>query len=1003
MARKAILTIVLLACLCPSAWAATPYYVEIQLSDADTGNPVKDALITFHVDRGTLTRDPAADEHRGKPGFYYANLSLWDDEKSVTYAVTITCTDYEKRTHFLTINRGDPTNKKLDLRIKRSLTKGQWIDVMVMSSEDNQPIGDASVSVGPEGDKTEDRPGERKGMVSLHVTSPGTGQKHTLSVSQGNYRPFSMSIIVQIYGDERRQEYTCCLKPRQISTAPDSNCTKGRLANCSGVTAQDKTKLVITVVDRGLPTARIDVDKRLPVPGASVTVIKASGDASAPTGGDGKVEFELDPQRDRNRDLTVTVNKGDKEYYPGMLPINAADVPTTPTILEKTIGLDRYDTVKETTDQETGKVGTACGEIQGACTALSNAKDMRDRYFREKDKLIAWIQSFDRKVGDASRECLSAPSLRAEIQGLAGTVNTRAAILKTRLQAVEARAAACATKADAQTLKSQWQELVTLSWEVHNKATEAFEKQAKLKGIITQANAVKARFDRDDPSDQPVSVSLAGLPGKFSELHQSFKNEVNTVFQPAFNTVKAKRAACMSASNSAIGKIDALNVRNDSRIPEFKKKLKNLVPPAKNPCDEDDIKNKMDRDVNDIRQYIQAATDRVNELRAKPLCAGQSTADDLIAQINASQAVLNDLRASTIPQKIQQCEGRAAIAPPPKPQAMKVSISGPTTAKVGDTVTLTAQPGGSYYRYDWLVNNQASKQKQGDNRLIVPLIKETPQNTPHLFVLKVTDSRTNTYLGEASHRLRVEKKAQTMSDVPVTCSPSPSAAFGSNVTCRAKMTDTAKAELDRIYAGGWGYHWYVNETGLPSTWETASFRMPDRDASVVVKIVRSTSAQQLQELGKGATTVKVTGVTTGKECWVAKPEILKNGNRITAGESSLTWTEQDDKGNSYSNTMNWKGPPQRLCRGDRVTISLTATSNEGASVIGWWNVKYCAKDGQGNASAGSQKTAKSSSPHSGSATFTFDPTRDDPYIQVSAGHDPGVHWVLVTWPYKKEK
>jgi hypothetical protein len=842
----AALTILLLLLASSSAWAETTYYVEVVLTDADTGNPAPSAKVLFSDDRGLGMRNPEAIEHGGKPGFYYASVPLYDNEKQISYRVTVTCQGYEERIHFLTITRGTPTTpgQILPLKLKRKLTKGQWIDVRVLRSDNSQPVVDAKVRVGPVSDDT-----DGGGNVKLNVTEPGPNQMHPLSVSHSAFYPFPpKDIPVKMYDEEQQQQYTCCLKPRGIIDAPESTCAKGQIAYCGSLAPTVKPRIVILVRDRGTRNAPADPGNRKPIPGAAVELTNRSGETKrGDTGTDGKVAFDVDPQKDGGAPLSVKVQKKD-EYYDTTSFIPAGEIPTTATTLEWIVELDRLDVVKEKIDALTGKIRSTCGEIGSACTDLGNLFTIRESYTKEMDKLTQWIRDFGGKVETASRDCMTFPALRSEIQTLAGEVRTKAATVRTRLSAAEAKADVCRTKAEAQELKNLWQELITLSWEVHNSAKSAFEKQAVLKNIIARANAVKDRFDKADPSDRPVSESLAEVPNKFKDLQQAFKNQRDTVFTADFNAVKAKRKACTDTYNSAVQEIDRLHASTDSRVGQFKTTARGMIPAAGQPCDEESTKRSWDWLVDMLGQLVTSAADRARELKAKPLCAGESSADDLIAQMMTDQAVLSDLRASSIPQKIQQCEGQASGTPAPQPQpTIKVSISGPTVARVGDTVTLVGDPGGSQYRYDWDVDGKRSVSKTGNNTIRVPLVNETPKGTAHVFTLKVTEVRTGRYLGQATHRLQVDKAVPTNITLTLECPES--AIPGTSVTCRARVDDGTLSSLGSMQYGAWGYWWYVDQKPMQTTNDTMSFTLPEKGAEVLVKLVKATTtSRNAQEL-----------------------------------------------------------------------------------------------------------------------------------------------------------
>jgi hypothetical protein len=144
------------------------------------------------------------------------------------------------------------------------------------------------------------------------------------------------------------------------------------------------------------------------------------------------------------------------------------------------------------------------------------------------------------------------------------------------------------------------------------------------------------------------------------------------------------------------------------------------------------------------------------------------------------------------------------------------------------------------------------------------------------------------------------------------------------------------------------------------------------------------------------------------EVWTRKGPFYSSGGkegqlpkRIKVSETNLTYETEKDK-RKWSNTLTWNEPPATLSPGQSVTLTLTASSEQGwANVDGWWNIN-CQRDGSGQPSAGSDKNWRATDPSSGKYTFTFDPSGGNPYIQLSAGHDPAPDtWVLVTYKYER--
>ena len=146
------------------------------------------------------------------------------------------------------------------------------------------------------------------------------------------------------------------------------------------------------------------------------------------------------------------------------------------------------------------------------------------------------------------------------------------------------------------------------------------------------------------------------------------------------------------------------------------------------------------------------------------------------------------------------------------------------------------------------------------------------------------------------------------------------------------------------------------------------------------------------------------------QVWIRTGPIYNSGGKegqlpksLKVSETNLSYeTEKDNR--KWSNTLTWDEPPATLRPGQSVTLTITASSEQGwANVGGWWNIN-CQRDGSGQPSAGSNKGWRATDPNSGKYTFTFDPSSGDPSIQFSGGHDPAPDtWVLVTYKYELQK
>ena len=138
--------------------------------------------------------------------------------------------------------------------------------------------------------------------------------------------------------------------------------------------------------------------------------------------------------------------------------------------------------------------------------------------------------------------------------------------------------------------------------------------------------------------------------------------------------------------------------------------------------------------------------------------------------------------------------------------------------------------------------------------------------------------------------------------------------------------------------------------------------------------------------------------------WVrqkAKIEVIGENPNVTRTESGFS-VKQDWQGKKLTGTLGWDLPAGELHEGDVVEIAITASGD--ANVTGWYNVncdgEWIIKDNNAGSSA-DEKGGKN--PHVGTLKFKFKPG-NNPYIQVSAGQEPGTtRWILVTWKYELKK
>jgi hypothetical protein len=698
---------------------------------------------------------------------------------------------------------------------------------------------------------------------------------------------------------------------------------------------------------------------------------------TVPTNDKGESRFTLDPEKDKGQDLTVDVTKAGYEDKKWITVPGALLVPHPPGLsVAFTVFLKKVD--METFSRE------LAGKRQALKDACKGLKLQQDAVFETREAYKKIWQNANivaREINKASGDCAGALKTRERIKTLVDSYKTDKAWLDARNKDAIARAAKCRTKEDADALEALWESMKIVQSRMPVTAAHAEGQNIRLRKIIGAAARARA-------SAASVNALLPQIKG----LREKLESHETNYFSPAYDAVWKARRECIEAHDNVIRNLND----SDPRMKALKASIEAQKPRPGEPCDEEAAKN----NIYQLEQTLSVAEKEspimASGIQAKPLCQGITNADDLIAQASVTDASLE--LGSSLPEKIKAC--RSGIAQTLQP-AVKVSISGRTPVKEGEKVTLTAQPSGASYRYDWLVNSKDTLSATGDN-ILTTIAKPAGR---HVFYLKVTDLKTGQYLGDAGFNLDVRK---ILTNIPfrILCSKE-EVEVKERVACSARIDDPAVlSSLQNIAAGGWGYYWYVNGKAVQSPGYSIQFSAPKQGASIVAILARATASSGYEELGRATKTLKVSSKAqapaAGMECWKRKPvKIETTYEKVWGGkekkhsfvysESSATLTVTTPQNKTSSNTVSWKPPPATICKGKEVPLSIQSSTNEGALITG--DFKH---NGQG-------KTPQVSSwgmlPASSQSNVKF---TNKPSISVGSGswvgtghiHDCGVrvHW-----------
>ena len=526
MAARLVLIVFLILCAGADAEASTEYYVDISVTETGSTERLKGATIIFTSPDWKIS----AVEQWSRPGYYYATVLVDHNlRKQETYQVSVSVKGYEPGVGKLTLVNGDPTSQKIEFNLKR-IIQGQLVHVTVLRSDDNRPINEARVRIGFEAGNT-----GPDGKITLQVTDPGEKGTQLLELSQGFHESLTTPITIKRYDDDAKQQFiTCRLKPRDNYSAPAGDCDAGKTEPYDPTAGPTALKLVIRVRDKS-DRDRFD-EKRLKLDNADVTLTRPSGESLKNTStAAGDAEFTLDVGRDAGKNLTVKVVRSGYTEATAIVPGTA--LTPAPKPIYWTVDLDKRDVIGEAIADLRGKLAAKRQALIDACGNLKKLFTVVYEYRAACSVLSRGLTKFHDMEKAASQECLTVPSLRAQIQTFAITAGQKESLLKSKLDT--ANAIVCKTDADVKQLEALWTEIRSLAWEVHLNAGKAEGINNRLKSIIAKADTLHARFDK---ADSETPVPLSEFPRKLRQMTADLKTHRDNVFTPAYNLVREKRS-----------------------------------------------------------------------------------------------------------------------------------------------------------------------------------------------------------------------------------------------------------------------------------------------------------------------------------------------------------------------------------------------------------------------------------------------------------------------------
>lgn len=352
------------------------------------------------------------------------------------------------------------------------------------------------------------------------------------------------------------------------------------------------------------------------------------------------------------------------------------------------------DTVQEMIDVLSRELSESRQKIRDACKELGQQDktvlEIKERFAMLSPSSIA----LQKDIENASRDCADAPSIRAEIERLAGSYSQDRAWLDSASWDADTRPEQCRTRSDAESLEALLDNMRQVITRMSSASGTARELNKRLKEIINQAAYVKTRLNSSNSIEpNTIKANLADMI-KDLEYHRNFN------FYPAFYDVKLSRTDSIELHEGASDRIrsalEPVGLVNDPRVSSFIASVNAQKPLQNKPCNEDSSRQTIEPLIKALKNSEKDVAPAMDKLRNRPLCEGITGADDLIAQSGMTE-YLPDF--TVIAGMIRECRSRIGQQPPQEytnPARNRNTLVGfrvacePAKPAQGDVVNCTA-------------------------------------------------------------------------------------------------------------------------------------------------------------------------------------------------------------------------------------------------------------------------------------------------------------------------